>query len=93
MINSINQSTILYIQAKTDTLELRKDVMAGLYDRDFKEYAEQANKILDKMEKARELRGFEREQILADLTEERETLEEKISSKDEEHYYQEQGRL
>jgi hypothetical protein len=91
MINSINQSDILFNQCKTDTLELRKDVMAGLYDRDFKEYAEQANKILDKMEKARELRGFEGEQNLAEIT--RETLEEKISSKDEEHYYQEQGRL
>ena len=63
----MNRSTILFNQAETDLLELKKDIDAGLFD-DTQKFAVVLKSIHEKMREALENRKFEKEQDLATET-------------------------
>jgi len=67
----MTKSQILEIQIKSDWNSLRDDVNAGLYEQgNIEEYLKRVTQLKEKVEQLNEIEMFEKEQKLADLTQE-----------------------
>jgi len=67
----MTKSQILEIQIKSDWNSLRDDVNAGLYEQgNIEEYLKRVTQLKEKIEQLNEIEMFEKEQKLADLTQE-----------------------
>lgn len=93
----ITDRQILLIQAVSDLRSLREEQEAGLYKKNPGAFNKAWAKIAEKVEKLESVETLEEkaERIRqeADYEEPGNVQEKIMSPKDEEHYYQEQGRL